>query len=253
MAIPSEFMNLLLTNDDGWDADGLGVLQEVARSFGNVWVVAPALPMSGISHQITFERPLKLEERGDQIYSLTGTPADCVRIATTQLNQPFDWVLSGINNGANLGSDIYVSGTFAAAREAALRSNRAIALSQHRRKFNAEFDWGQTQEMAARVLQMLLEDGQRYPAGRVVNVNFPDRYHLAAGQPERLVDAAMIDCELDPHPLPADFEANDQGEFVYRSQYDQRARADGGDIAVCFGGNISMTYFQFGKSATDRP
>ena len=83
-------------------------------SLAMCWSVAPLHPMSGISHQITFERPLTMALTDHQAYSLDGTPADCVRIALTQLPVAFDWVLSGINNGGNLGSDVYVSGTVAA-------------------------------------------------------------------------------------------------------------------------------------------
>ena len=245
-------MKLLLTNDDGWDADGLGVLREVASGFGEVWVVAPALPMSGISHQITFERPMKLEERAAQIFSLTGTPADCVRIATTQLNVEFDWVLSGINNGANLGSDIYVSGTFAATREAALRGHRSVALSQHRRKFKAVFDWRRTGEMATEVLHAILDGSSEFAQGSAININFPDRYHASETQTQNPGSVEIVACPLDPNPLPAEFAANENGELVYCSQYNQRPRTDGCDIDVCFGGNITMTNFRFGQASTDK-
>ena len=126
-------MNILLTNDDGWGAPGLRALESVAGAFGNVWTIAPRDHMSGISHQMTFEVPMTLDEKSNQSFALSGTPADCVRVGLAQLDISFDWVLSGINKGANLGSDIFVSGTVAAAREASLFGCRAIAISQHLR------------------------------------------------------------------------------------------------------------------------
>lgn len=171
-------MNILLTNDDGWDAPGLQVLKAVARQWGDVWVVAPLHPMSGISHQMTFERGLTLQQTDHQAYSLDGTPADCVRIATTQLNVDFDWVLSGINNGGNLGSDIFVSGTVAAAREGSIRGYPAIALSQHRHRFKETFDWTTSGWMCEKVLSKLLRMDSKLTEGTIWNINFPDKFHL---------------------------------------------------------------------------
>ena len=95
-------MKVLLTNDDGWDAPGLESLVGVASKFAEVWVVAPLKQQSGISHQLTFEQVMDFSERGPRTFSLDGTPADCVRVGLTQLEQEFDWVLSGVNNGGIL-------------------------------------------------------------------------------------------------------------------------------------------------------
>lgn len=246
-------MKILLTNDDGWDAPGLKVLQTSAASFGDVWTVAPAGPMSGISHQVTFERPLTLSQTAEQAYSLDGTPADCVRIATTQLGVKFDWVLSGINNGGNLGADIFVSGTVAAAREATLRGVRAIALSQHRNKFKAEFDWTMTGWMTEQVLRRLLEPSTNWQPRTVVNVNLPDRFHDAESgsaardipQQQFLLELSLQDCEQDGHPLPADFLIDDEGRYLYCSKYGERPRMVGHDIDVCFGGAVAITVLRF--------
>ena len=236
-------MKFLLTNDDGWDADGLNVLQQVAGGLGEVWVVAPAQPMSGISHQITFEQPMRLEERGPNVFSLTGTPADCVRVARSQLDVDFDWVLSGINNGANLGSDIYVSGTYAATREAALHGFRSIALSQHRRKFGLPFNWTKTLAMAERFLPELIEDPTHQPQC-AINVNFPDKFHVDE-EKGSLDDVQLTVCELDRNPLPADFKRESDGSLLYCSQYSDRARTKGCDIDVCFNGEIAVTKSSF--------
>lgn len=242
-------MKILVTNDDGWDAPGLQLLHELVAPMGDVWVVAPATAMSGISHQITFERPVKLQQRRNQVFSLTGTPADCVRIATTQLGLEFDWVLSGINNGANLGADIFVSGTFAATREATLRGTRSIALSQHRRKFHLPFEWNHTRDMAIRTIEHLLNSTDRHPVGTAINVNFPDRYHVDAAAGDNDPDSVeLVECPLDPNPLPADFESPKENEFIYCSQYSQRPRSKGHDIDVCFSGKVSISRLQFGSN-----
>ena len=238
-------MKILLTNDDGWDAPGLQILKEVVLEMGDVWILAPDGPMSGISHQITLAQPLKLVEQSRQVYSLSGTPADCVRIAMTQLDVEFDWILSGINNGSNLGTDIYVSGTFAATREAAIRGCRSIALSQYRRKFKAEFDWTQTRQMAQHVLTQYLTDGSEFPLGTAINVNFPDKHHLPDGQANNSEELQVIDCEVDHSPLPADYRIDEEGQFVYCSKYDQRLRVSGKDVDVCFSGNVSVSHMKF--------
>lgn len=229
-------MKILLTNDDGWNAPGLNALWNAAREFGEVWVVAPASHMSGISHQVTWERPLQLEQKSKQFYSLDGTPADCVRIGTTQLGIEFDWVFSGVNNGANLGTDIYVSGTVAATREAVMQGYKSIAFSQHRLDISDQnFDWSTSESIAKRMIPLLVaaENGRQPQFG--INVNFPDGSKLDI---ERL---AIVDCELDRTPLPLEFREDERGRYVSCSVYNQRERIAGNDIAVCFGGAISVT------------
>jgi 5'-nucleotidase len=245
-------MKFLLTNDDGWNAPGLNLLESVVADFGDIWIVAPELPMSGISHQITFEQPMKLIEKGPRSFALTGTPADCVRIAITQLDVDFDWIFSGINNGANLGSDIFVSGTFAATREAALHGHRSIALSQHRRKFKQEFDWTQTGPLAHSLLADFIEKSDQYAPRTAINVNFPDNYHLPTGQTAstengagKLADTEVINCDLDLSPLPADYRTDDNGQYVYCSKYNERPRKPAGDIESCFGGKITVSVLSF--------
>ena len=226
-------MNILITNDDGWESDGLAALLAAAAPHGNVWMVAPARPMSGISHQLTFERPMELIQRGHQQYSLSGTPADCVRVALTQLDVHFDWVFSGINNGANLGADIYVSGTVAAAREASLFGVPAVALSQYLRGFRQPFEWHLAQQLTERLLPELLESVVH--PGEWVNVNYPD----TQGDP---VDGlALIKTQLDPHPLPATYQQLDDQQLIYCGKYPQRKREPGCDADVCFGGEVSIT------------
>jgi 5'-nucleotidase len=240
-------MRFLLTNDDGWSAPGLQLLAEFAGRHGEVWIVAPDGPMSGISHQITFEQPLKLTEQRSQVFSLSGTPADCVRIATTQLGVEFDWVLSGINNGANLGTDIFVSGTVAATREAAIHGCRSIALSQYRRQFKLNFDWTNTKALVERTLPQFFEQTQEHAPGTALNINFPDHYHRPADSTPSNGDVQLIHCEVDRHPLPADYRRDESGHFVYCSRYDERPRSPGSDIETCFSGHVAISKLPFGS------
>src|SRR5262245_15532886 len=127
-------MRMLLTNDDGIEADGLRALLEAARPFGDAVVAAPAGPQSGVSHAVTTGAAVRAEPRGPGRFAVAGSPADCVRVALSRLAPDAGWVLSGINHGGNLGADVYYSGTVAAAREAALHGWPAVALSHYRRR-----------------------------------------------------------------------------------------------------------------------
>ncbi len=231
-------MKFLLTNDDGWGYDGLKALEEVASQFGEVWTVAPDGPMSGISHQLTFERPLTLTEKAPRSFSLDGTPADCVRVALDQLDTKFDWVLSGINRGANLGSDFSVSGTVAAVREASLFKCRGIGFSQHLRKFNSPFDWSKSGALVNRVFPELLNHAllnEELEPGSWINVNLPD---VGGGD---LSSVPLVKTELDRNPLPVEYQKTDDGKLLYCAQYNDRVRTPGLDADVCFSGNVSIT------------
>ena len=124
-------MKILLTNDDGINAEGLATAIAVAEARGKFLAVAPFTEQSGKSHSITKDEPLRLRKIRKHVYALGGTPADCVKFALHELlagTSP-DLVISGINHGANLGQDTIYSGTVAAAIEAAMNNLPAIALS----------------------------------------------------------------------------------------------------------------------------
>jgi len=216
-------MKILLTNDDGWDAPGLESLKTVVASFADVWVVAPKSPQSGISHQMTLDRDLALVETSDNCFHLDGTPADCTRIGLTQLGVNFDWVLAGINDGANLGADVYVSGTVAAAREAWLMGKRSVAFSQYRHRWaelpeGTIFDWGMPSHFVNEILSNFFEEDYWQPKGLpdrcLINVNFPDLSHDESEQ----VTVEMIGCPLDPNPLPANYSKSENGTVQYRGE-----------------------------------
>lgn len=168
-------MRILLTNDDGYHAPGLAVLEAIARRLSDdIWVCAPAEEQSGAGHSLTLSRPVRVREHGPRRWSVSGTPTDAVMMAVGKLmpERP-DLILSGVNRGANLGDDITYSGTVSAAIEGALAGVRSIALSQvYAREgmgdtvpFAAAEAWGE------RVLRPLLAMEQ--PARTVININFP--------------------------------------------------------------------------------
>jgi len=131
-------MRILLTNDDGIQSDGLVALIDALNGLRDargeplyeIWTVAPEHERSGVSHAMTLKKPTKIKKLGDFRYSCSGTPADCIIVAGhTVLREIPDLVISGINRGPNLGTDIIYSGTCGAARQAALAGIPAIAIS----------------------------------------------------------------------------------------------------------------------------
>ena len=133
-------MRILVTNDDGVQSYTLKLLANVAKKYGDVICIAPSVEQSGKSHSIIIKEPFIMNEHADiapnvKTYSLSSTPADCVRIAHYYLKEDFDLVLSGVNNGYNLGEDILYSGTIGAASEGILCGKKAIAFSTGRNDF----------------------------------------------------------------------------------------------------------------------
>lgn len=229
-------MTLILTNDDGIDAPGILALQSALTletsglSSPDFTLVAPLYPHSGCGHQVTTQQPIQIQRRSPQEYAIAGTPADCTRLALTHLVPEATWVLSGINAGGNLGVDVYLSGTVAAVREAAMHGIPGIALSHCIRR-PLEIDWRLASRWAAQVMALLWE--QRLPPGCFWNVNFP---HLPPGSP----DPSIVFCSPSIHPLPVDYR-RENDIFHYQGEYSQRDRAPGTDVDVCFSGNIAVT------------
>ena len=127
-------MKILITNDDGINAVGLKQLVKVASKYGKCTVVAPKVEQSAKSHSLNLRKDLEFKKIEDIIdgvdtYYLDSTPADCVRVAYSLLDKDYDLVLSGVNNGYNLGEDIHYSGTMAAATESAILGFKTIAFS----------------------------------------------------------------------------------------------------------------------------
>ena len=170
---------ILVTNDDGISSPGIKILAETLKSVGDVFVVAPETEQSAVAHALTLHRPLRFERTDSNTYYINGTPTDCVIIAVNKLlpRKP-DIIVSGINNGANLGDDITYSGTVAAAIEGTLLGIPSIAVSLERddrdnsgeRKIASKFQMAA--DFARELTEKVLQKG--LPDDTLLNVNVPD-------------------------------------------------------------------------------
>ena len=161
-------MRILLTNDDGIAADGIAALIRALAPVHDVWVVAPETEKSGGSHSITLKDSIRLRRVGDHRFSCRGTPADCVLVAVLGIMaQPIELVISGINHGPNLGTDILYSGTAAGARQGALMGVPSVAISLNGLP---PFNFDPAADFAARNLEIFRELGTD---DHFLNINFP--------------------------------------------------------------------------------
>lgn len=187
---------ILLSNDDGFQAKGLRILRDALAEIGDVVVAAPETEQSVSSHALTLTRPLRLRDHGDGIFSIDGTPADCVYVALNSgrrvLPRRADVVVSGINHGLNLGTDVFYSGTVAAAREGALRGYRALAASS-----GAGADLEKAAVVVGQLVLGLLEEP---PRPVLLNVNFPpgSTWPVRATRLGERVYTDAVDFRLDP-------------------------------------------------------
>lgn len=225
---------VLITNDDGIEAPGMAALVDLAREmFREVWVFAPAKEASQIGHRVTTNEPLHFEERGIRQFAIHGAPADCVRAGFHLMGVKPDWVWSGINHGGNLGRhDYFISGTLAAAREAAFHGVKAMGASQFLR---GKLDWGW--ELGARRVQRAFLEihEEETPPGAFWSINLP---HEPPGGEEPKV----VFCEQERQPLDVRFEESDgHPSLVYSGSYHDRPRTEGSDVDVCFGGSIAVS------------
>jgi 5'-nucleotidase len=242
-------MRILLTNDDGIDAPGLAALYKAARGLGDVTVVAPDSVQSAKSHAVTFHtsltiKPHRVHAHGEVLFvghAVSGTPADCVKVARARVSQePWDLAISGINAGANLGIHTLYSGTVAAAREAAMTGIPAIAMSLHLGQRDLT-NWDLAAEWAQEILKRVVSQG--VGAGCVMNINLPitDLGHEPLGV--RVVPASvspMVDTyeavhgEEEEHPR---YHAKDHLSF--------REREAGSDVEALFQRYITVTPLHF--------
>ncbi len=163
-------MHILISNDDGYFAPGLNILANHLKTIADITVVAPERNRSGASNSLTLDRPLNVRQASNGFFYVTGTPTDCVHIALTGLMDTMpDMVISGINDGANMGDDTIYSGTVAAAMEGYLLDipAMAISMSQHQ---------AQHFETAAKITVELVEQivKTNFKDVGLLNVNVPD-------------------------------------------------------------------------------
>ncbi|MGD9601137.1 MAG: 5'/3'-nucleotidase SurE [Gammaproteobacteria bacterium] len=209
MKKPFADSRILITNDDGIEAPGIKVLEEIVREFtDDVWVVAPDHEKSGASHSISMHVPIRLRRVSEKRFAVMGTPTDCVLMAFYEImkDQRPTLVLSGINSGANLAEDVTYSGTIAAAMEGTLLGVRSIALSVVR-PLGGVAQWDGAQRFAPDLLRTLIAS-QDWPAGSFININFPDcDVERVTGirvtrQGQRPPGAFSIDARVDSRNVP---------------------------------------------------
>lgn len=246
-------LNVLLTNDDGIEADGLQALRCALLAVPGVRLVtiAPDGNRSAMARSITTRRPLWVEEvsfsDGTVGYATDGTPVDCVRLARLGLVEDFDaqLVVAGINHGANLGDDITYSGTVAAALEGVVLGLPAIAVSQQSRaraldfRYDGGFDFGIAATFVARLVERIEE--LPVPSGTLLNVNVP------AGEPDGVEVTSLgkriyrDELKVAPH---ADGSTKRQRYWIYGSDpgfHDE----PGTDLAAVAEGRIAVTPIHF--------
>jgi 5'-nucleotidase len=171
-------MRILVSNDDGVHALGIKILQKELEKLGDVWVVAPLEEKSTTGHSLTIHKPLRLIPMGHRFYGVSGSPADCVYLGIRQVMKGMpDLVVSGINRGANMGQDVYYSGTVSAAREAAILGIRSMAVSLsidfQKAREEKELNYATAARTAVEVLRKM--DGLEIPRHTLLNLNVPDR------------------------------------------------------------------------------
>jgi 5'-nucleotidase len=163
--------HILLTNDDGYHAEGLRALITELNDFAKVSVVAPSLEQSGKAQALTLRQPIVCNPMGERHWAIDGTPADCVIVAAHKLlDEKPDLVISGINHGANLGENAYYSGTVGAAREGALHHIPSVAMSLCSKKADVNFQ--NAARMARSLAELILKEG--LPDQVLLNVNVPE-------------------------------------------------------------------------------
>lgn len=227
-------MKIVITNDDGHDAPGLAALYKAASPLGEILIVAPEAPQSGVGHSITLKDGVLAKKVRADKYVVQGSPADCARLALKVFAPDAEWLISGINPGANLGTDVYPSGTVAAAREAAILGRKAIAISQYIAR-DQTIDWSITQYHVSQFLPVIMEKavGPR----QYWNINLPHPLRL-----DTLPGHQFCGLEKQPHDYVF---FNNSDLYYYEGSIHDRPRAADSDVDVCFSGQIAVTRMQF--------
>lgn len=232
-------MRILLTNDDGIHAEGLQVLERIARKFTEeVWVVAPETDQSGFAHSLSLSEPLRMRKVRDRHFAVRGTPTDCVIMGVRHLMpEPPDLILSGVNSGSNVADDVTYSGTIAGAMEGTLIGIRSIALSQGYSvtEEGRTVQWETTEQHAPDVLERLI--GLDLPENVFLNLNFPN-----CG-PEEVKGVTVTSQGRLSHGLWLDERKDGRGfpYFWLRFGREPGEIRDGTDIAALRADHISVT------------
>jgi 5'-nucleotidase len=244
-------MRILVTNDDGIHAEGLGVCEQIGRALSDdVWVIAPEYDQSGVSHSLSLNDPLRLRAIGERHFAVKGTPTDCVIMGARHIlkDRPPDLVLSGVNRGRNAGEDVIYSGTVAGAVEGTILGIPSLALSQsYLSRSKQAPHWNTAITFAPDIIRRVLEKG--IPRDVLVNVNFPNcapaevKGISVAAQGRRLQERLHIDAREDG-----------RGNAYYWIAY-VRTRGlppcDGTDVSALAANRIAVTPLRL--DMTDEP
>lgn len=170
---------ILVTNDDGYQAQGINHLANIMKKFGNIIIVAPDSARSGAACSITPTQPVSTKQINDDTYACSGTPVDCVKIALEKIlpSKP-DLVVSGINHGDNASISLHYSGTVGAAFEACMKGIPAIAFSLRTHK--KECDFTPFTQVIEKWVDKVLKEG--LPTDTCLNINFPEVSHLSGSK-----------------------------------------------------------------------
>lgn len=237
---------ILLVNDDGIDAQGIKILKNVAQKLAHeVWVVAPIIDQSGVSCSVSLKAPFRVAKRSHTEYAVYGTPADCMLFALKHLmtDQLPDLVLSGINNGSNVGFETILSGTVGAAMMAMTLGVPAMALSQVSSEDNQPTNWHCAIHHAENVIRKL--HGLSMPKNICFNVNFPDcnadqikGYKLTKqGEPD--VSELILTPTKDP-------EGHDY--FWFRAKRNQTACHEDKELDIANSGYVAITPMSYERT-----
>ncbi len=234
-------MRILLTNDDGIAAEGLAVLERIARALSDdVWICAPEVEQSGASRALTLSMPVRVRRLEARRFAVSGTPTDCVMLAVSELVEGArpDLVLSGVNRGQNLGEDVTMSGTVAGAIQGMVMGIPAIALSQSLERFHDDYQaiFEAAEVFAPGLIARLVAAG--WPRDVILNINFPD---AAADAVERVEVTAQG--RRDVAHMVAERRTDRRGRDYYWMGFDERPNlpVEGVDLTAVAEGRISVT------------
>jgi 5'-nucleotidase len=244
-------MRILLTNDDGVNARGLDVLEEIARTFSDdIWVVAPESDQSGVSHSLSLNDPLRLREIGPRRFAVKGTPTDCVLMGARHIipdGRP-DLVLAGVNRGRNAAEDVTYSGTVAAAIEGTVLGIPSFALSQaYAAATRRDPHWATALKFGPDLIRRVLAAGM--PRDVFVNINFPDcppdavKGVAVSSQGKRNQELLRIDARHDGRGNPYYWIAFERAALP--------SKRDGTDLSALADNHIAVTPLRL--DMTDEP